>query len=108
MRIHASQSFCFRTKERVPYFVCFEVADYATPEGVRYVVGNPLVRRTRRHVADTLLPRRCRTACKPPRQLQSGPPSGVFGTNVEKNDVATEQPPSVTDRVCQASAGGIR
>lgn len=36
VRIHPEQSFCFRTKERVPYFVCFEVADYATADGSRY------------------------------------------------------------------------
>lgn len=35
VRIHPEQSFCFRTKERVPYFVCFEVADYATADGSR-------------------------------------------------------------------------
>lgn len=33
IRIHVEESFCFRTKARVPYMVCLEVADYAQPDG---------------------------------------------------------------------------
>jgi len=33
LHIHAGNSFCFRTKERVPYMVVFEVLEYATAQG---------------------------------------------------------------------------